>query len=148
ILLDTGAGNNALAKTTTMAYDADLNVIETKHYDYASITQTLATSNPANTQPATINAFIDSFPLGTQINTEKALFLLSDSAYSASWTAYRNRNLLSLPTATWIETPGGTVTARTEYIYDEAAYTPLTNSPPAIQWADPQTSYRGTATTV
>ncbi len=147
ILLDTGG--NALAKTTTMAYDADLNVTETKHYDYASITQTLATSNPANTQPATINAFIDSsFPLGTQINTEKALFFLSDSAYSASWTTYRNRNLLALPTKTWVETLGGTITARTEYIYDEAAYAPLTNTPAAGQWSDPGTTARGTATTV
>ncbi|MGH9769610.1 MAG: RHS repeat domain-containing protein, partial [Blastocatellia bacterium] len=136
ILLDTGG--NALAKTTTMNYDADLNVIEAKHYDYASVA-------PSTAQTGTI----DSMPLGAHIKTDKALFLLSDPSYSGSWAAYSARNLVALPTATWVETPGGVITARAEFVYDEGGpYEPLPNSPAAAQWSDPGTTARGTATTV
>jgi RHS repeat-associated protein len=146
ILLDTGG--DALERATTMVYDNDLNVTETKHYDYASISQATATSNLTSSVHATVNAFIESFLLGTQINTEKTLFLVNDPAYAAVQTHYRNRNLLALPTATWVENPAGATVARTEFIYDEAAYAPLANSPAAVQWTDPATSYRGTPTTV
>lgn len=142
ILLDAG-GVTAKAKTATLTYDtntsfygANLNVTETKSYDYADVSQTTAET-----------AAISSIPLGTHLKTEKALFLLSDSTYSGSWTSYANRNLVALPTATWVETPGGVTTARTELVYDEAGYAPFTNSPAAGQWVDPATNYRGTATT-
>ncbi len=145
ILLDTGGGN-AKAKTTTMVYDVEnpnyygtgLNVIETKHYDYADVSQTTG-------QTATIG----SIPLGTPINTEKTMYLLNDPAYAGVGFYYGARNMIALPTATWIENPSGVTTARAEFKYDEGTYPvlPHPGSVNATQWTDPQTTYRGTVTT-
>ena len=84
IILDTGG--NALASATEMNYDSDLNVISTRHYDYVSISQTTGESGD-----------FSSISNGTLLRTEETDYLTSDANYRA-------RNLLSLPTATRINT--------------------------------------------
>jgi len=101
LLLDTGG--NALAQSATMAYDADLNVIQTRQYDYASVSQSTATSSPANNQPATVHAFIDSFPIGALLRTEEKTYLVNDPDYSSVAANYRARNLIALPTKVYVK---------------------------------------------
>lgn len=136
ILLDTGG--DALAKATEMDYDADLNVIATRYYDYVSISQSIAQTGA-----------ISQIPNGALLRTEETTFLVNDTSIpQTTRDAYRARNLTALPSKVFVKNGAGTVVAATEYKYDEAAYAPLTNSPAAAQWTDPQTSYRGTPTTV
>src|SRR5205823_10353152 len=88
LLLDTGG--NALVASTTMQYDGDLNVTSTNQYDYASLDSTTAQTGA-----------ISSILLGTLVRTEEATYLVNDGAIDASTkTAYRNRQLLGLPTST------------------------------------------------
>ena len=88
ILLDTGA-SDALTSTTTMSYDDDLNVIATNHYGFTTLTQSSAQTSA-----------IGSISAGSLARTEEATFLVNDTAISSTTrTAYRDRNLLSLPTS-------------------------------------------------
>jgi hypothetical protein len=145
ILVD--GNTNGQAKSTTMEYDADLNVIRTRYYDFVSV-------------PAT--APIGDIVLGSLIRREDTRYLVNDPCLStATQTAYRNRNLIALPTlqlvrkansapvsACTVESPGDVVAA-TSYVYDEQEmYAPLNYSTPPIQWSNPGTTALGVATTV
>ncbi len=134
ILLDTGG--DALATTTTMSYDQDLNQTASNSYDYVSINQTAA-------QTGTIN----SIPQGSLQRTSETIYLLSDADYSGAWASYRDRNLLVLPTKVLIKNGSGVVLAAKEFKYDESAY-PLTTYPAVSNWTDPQNAYLGNVTTV
>lgn len=137
ILLDTGGGNAPAAITTT-AYDADLNEIESKRYDYVSI-------NQANAQTDGIS----SFPLGTLLRTEETVYVVNDTNV-ANRNDYRNRHLIALPSYTRVKN-GSTIVAETQFKYDESAYPILTYSglsPSPPGWTDPGTTIRGNVTTV
>jgi RHS repeat-associated protein len=112
ILLDTGT-SNALTSTTTMEYDDDLNVKATNHYDFISISNSSAQTSP-----------IDSISAGALLRTNEATFLVNDADLNAATrAAYRNRNLLSLPTSTRVRKPAGNVpgeiVAQTRTSYDD-----------------------------
>lgn len=124
----------ALAVLTEMTYDSDINLTSTKHYDYASV-------NQATAQTGDIVAICGNIPNrcgnGTILRTEETDYLTYDQNY-------RDRNLLSLPTATRIRNEDGTIVAQTSTSYDET-------DPPSIHsgvtgWSYPGTA-RGNATT-
>lgn len=146
ILLDTGA--DALTKTTTMEYDADLNPNKTSYFSYTAVSQAAATSNPADLQATTINSFIDSFPLGSQLRAEETTYLVNDPDIALGLrNNYRALNLIAAPSKSLVKNGSNTVVAASEYRYDESAY-PLTTYPVVSGWTDPQTAFRGNVTTV
>ncbi|MGH9968944.1 MAG: RHS repeat domain-containing protein [Pyrinomonadaceae bacterium] len=127
VILDTAG--NALASTTEISYDADLNVTSTKHYDYVQIAQ-------ATGQTGSITAI----PNGTTpLRTEETDYLTDN-------VDYRARNLLSLPTASRVKDGAGNIVAQTSVSYDEAAY-PLLTYGTVNGWTNPGTNVRGNATT-
>jgi hypothetical protein len=135
-ILDTGG--NALAKTTTYGYDTtfqfDVGADQTSvsEYDYVAIDQTTA-------QTTAITS-IGSIPMDTLIRTTQTGYMTSDANY-------RNRNILGLPTSLTVYKglPGdANVVSRSTISYDETSL--LTFTPPTT-WIDPQTGYRGNATT-
>jgi RHS repeat-associated protein len=132
VLLDTTG--NALAKTTTTNYDVDLNVIETKQYDYVSVSSTTGQTGDIN-----------SFPLGTLLRTGESTFLVNDTnILQATRDAYRARNLIALPTETKVKNGAGAVVAATKFAYDERA---LSTYGTITSWTDPATTVRGNPTT-
>jgi RHS repeat-associated protein len=136
ILLDTGG--NALAATTTTSYDNDLNEIETKRYDYVSVNSTTAQT-----------AAIGSFSLGTLLRTEETTYLVNDSEFSSSQTAYRNRHLIALPTKQYVKNGSGVIVAATRMTYDEGGtYARDTYSGTVPGWTDPSANERGNVTTM
>jgi YD repeat-containing protein len=135
LLLDTDG--NALAKTITMSYDADLNVIATNMYDHVSIDQTTAQTGAIN-----------SIPVGALLRTEERTYLVNDPNISqATRDAYRARNLLALPTQTLVKDGAGNIAALAKYSHDEPAYAPLTYPGGIPGWIDPGTFARGNVTT-
>jgi RHS repeat-associated protein len=136
ILLDTTG--DALAKTTTTQYDADLNATVTNQYDYVTISLSAAQ-----------NAAIGSIPQGSLIRTEEMTYLVNDLNISSTIRQlYRDRHLLSLPTNSKVKNSNDTVVAESQTLYDEAAYAPLTVSGTVPGWTNPNTTYRGQITTV
>ncbi|HEV7904480.1 MAG TPA: hypothetical protein VGO96_11620, partial [Pyrinomonadaceae bacterium] len=134
LILDTGG--NALASTTEMHYDADLNVDWTKKYDYASVASSTAQTGA-----------ITSIPNGALVRTDETTYLVNDTAISSTVRqSYRDRNLTGLPSSSRIKNSAGTIVAQSEYKYDEAAY-PLLTYGAVTGWTDPATSVRGNATT-
>ncbi|HKU77549.1 MAG TPA: LamG-like jellyroll fold domain-containing protein [Pyrinomonadaceae bacterium] len=125
IILDTGG--NALAATTEMTYDADLNVTSTKQYGFVSITQSTAQTSDHT-----------AIPVGTLIRTTETDYLTNDPDYRA-------RNLLSLPTAMRVKNGAGSIVAQSTITYDEPSSLPSYGT--VTGWSDPQTDARGNATT-
>lgn len=140
ILLDTGAGADPLAATTTYEYDGDLNLTATHRHGYVSVDDWAAK-----------NAGVGSFTqTGAPLRTDETTFLVNDPTVDASTrAAYRARNLLGLPTSTRVKDGAGNVIAKTAVTYDQfdAAHYPLLTYPSVSSWADPQTGVRGLATT-
>ena len=133
IILDTGG--DALTVATEMTYDSDLNITSTKHYDYRSIDQSLAQTGDI--------ALIQN---GTLLRTEETTFLVNDPNIDAGIrAAYRARNLLALPTSTRVKDGNDNIVAQSSISYDETA---LQNIGSANGWIDPQTNYRGNATSM
>jgi len=134
ILLDTDG--NALSKTTTMNYDADLNATASSYYDYIPIDPSLAQAGA-----------IDSIPQGALLKAEELTYLVNDPDID-QWIrdGYRSRNLISLPTKNTVKDGSGRVVSAVQNKYDESEY-PLTTYPAVVNWADPQTPYRGIVTT-
>jgi RHS repeat-associated protein len=137
ILFDTGT-SDALTSTKTMSYDDDLNVTATNHYDFTSISQSSGQTSG-----------IGSISAGALLRTEEATYLVNDTGIgSTTRTAYRNRNLLSLPTSTRVKNGSATVVAQTQTSYDEtSSYPLLTYSGSISGWTDPSTNVRGLPTT-
>jgi RHS repeat-associated protein len=136
IILDTGG--DALATTTTYDYDADLNVIATKHYDFIQVSQQTAQT-----------ADISSFASGAPVRTDETVFLVNDPNVDVSTrNAYRDHNLLALPTVTRVHQGDvtGPVVAETRMRYDELAL--MGYSGGVTSWTDPGTTVRGNVTTV
>lgn len=134
VLLDTGG--DALASTTTYQYDGDQNVVSTSEYNYASVAATTGQSGASG-----------SFPTGTLMHTSETTYLVNDPAIDAGTrTAYRNRQLIGLPTSSRIKNSSGTIVAQSSTSYDEAAY-PLISLGTVTGWTDPATTLRGNATT-
>jgi RHS repeat-associated protein len=134
ILLDTGG--NALASTTTYQYDGDQNVISTSQYDYVSIASSTGQTGASS-----------SIPAGTLARTSETTYLVNDGAIDAGTkTAYRNRQLIGLPTSSRIKNSSGTIVAQSFTSYDEAAY-PLVSIGGVTGWTDPSTTVRGNVTT-
>jgi RHS repeat-associated protein len=135
ILVD--AAGSAVAKTTTMNYDADLNVTARNYHAYVQLA-------PSFVQTAAIG----SIPDGALLRTDESTYLVNDPDIDQGVRdGYRSRNLLSLPTKTMVRDGSGTVVLAVQNKYDESEY-PLTTYPEVVNWADPQTSYRGNVTTV
>ena len=134
IQLDTGG--NALVKTATFGYDADLNLTSTNHYEFVSVPQSTGQT-----------AAIGSLSSGTLLRTEETTYLVNDPAIAAATRqAYRDRNLVALPSSNRVRNSVGTIVAQGEMRYDEAAY-PLLTYGAVTSWTDPLTSIRGNATT-
>ncbi|HEY9405477.1 MAG TPA: LamG-like jellyroll fold domain-containing protein [Pyrinomonadaceae bacterium] len=135
LILDTGG--NALSSTTTMAYDADLNVTAKHSYDYASVNQTTAQTGA-----------IGAIPNGALTRTDETTYLVNDPNIStATREAYRARNMIGLPSSTRVKNAAGTAVAQSEVKYDEADYAPLPCGA-ATGWSDPGAGVvRGSATT-
>ena len=125
IILDTGG--NALASSTELTYDADLNVTSTRQYNFVEISQATAQTGD-----------IGAIPNGTLVRTQETDYLTGDANY-------RIRNLLSLPTATRVRDGLGNIVAQSSMAYDEAAF-PLLTYGPLIGWSDPGVTARGNAT--
>jgi RHS repeat-associated protein len=148
ILLDTGT-SNALTSTTTMDYDSDLNVKATNQYDFTSITQSSASTWA-----------IDSITPGNLLRTEETTYLVNDLNLNADTrAAYRNRNLLRLPTSSRVRKPAGCVPGdvvaemKTSYddydptgSYQTGNYPLLTYGGTITSWTDPG-NLRGLPTT-
>jgi RHS repeat-associated protein len=132
IILDTGG--NALTTTTSYEYDtnpatfANLNVIATNRYEFASLDQYTAQ-----------NGDISQMPLGALARREETSYLY-DSTYTT-------RNMTSLPSSTRIKNGSSTIVAQSEMLYDEASY-PLLIYGSVTGWSDPSTTARGNVTTV
>ncbi|MFN0110746.1 MAG: RHS repeat domain-containing protein [Blastocatellia bacterium] len=132
IILDTGG--NAMTQTSTMTYDNDLNVTESKSYDYGSVTASTGQTGA-----------ITSMPLGTLLKTEESLFVVNDSGVTNA-TDYRNRHLISLPSKTSVKNGSGVVVAAAEFKYDESDLPLLTYGGTIPGWTNPATNVRGNAT--
>jgi RHS repeat-associated protein len=135
ILLDTGG--NALTKTTTFGYDADLNRTSASEYDYVSVTQTTG-------QTGTIGAI----SAGSPLRTSETTYLVNDTNIDGTTrAAYRARNLLGLVSSTRVKigTGMGTIVAQSSVSYDEGTY-PLLTYGAITGWTDPATNVRGNAT--
>jgi RHS repeat-associated protein len=136
IILD-AAGSNALTATTVNRFEQTsqpLNLTSTTRYGYdSSMSKTTA-------QTAGVDSFnpADSLAIRT---TETAY--LDDANYNA-------RNLVGLPISVTTKSgmpATGQVIARSEMLYDEALFAPLTCGATA-GWGDPGVAARGNVTTV
>ncbi len=128
IILDTDG--DALAALTEMTYDSDLNLITTKRYDYFPVIQSSAQNDD-------IPAILSGKNL-TLLRTEETDFGLSADQN------YRDRNLISLPTATRVKDGSENIVAQSAIAYDETALQTIGTT---TGWIDPQTTYRGNPTT-
>jgi RHS repeat-associated protein len=132
LILDTGG--NALTATSTSQYDTtyqfDVGVERTSssEYSFTTVDQTTAQSG-----------VITSMPLGSLVRTTETTYLTGDNNY-------RSRNILGLPTSNTIKNASGVVVAQSTVSYDEGSY-PLLTYGSMTGWTDPQTNYRGNATT-
>ncbi len=134
LLLDTGG--DALAASTTMQYDNDLNVISTNQYDFTSVNSAIAQT-----------VAIGSISLGTLVRTQETTYLVNDANIDAAVRqAYRDRQLLGLPSSTRVRDAGNNVIAEGSMSYDEPAF-PLLTYGSVTGWVDVQTTYRGNPTT-
>lgn len=134
IIFDTGGP--ALARTTTHEYDptyqfsTGVNETATNEYDYVALDQTTA---------QTIDVGSVSTPPTPLRRTEKTYL---DSTNQA----YRDLNLLGLPTSSRVKDAGGNIVAQSSADYDEPSYSLLTYGA-VTSWIDPGTSVRGNVTT-
>lgn len=134
ILLDTTG--DALAKTTTTQYDADLNATVTNQYEFVTVDQYTAQ-----------NATINSIAQGSLVRTEEMTYLVNDLTIPQYIRdAYRARHLLSLLTNSKVKNASGTVVAESQTLYDEAVY-PLLTYASVLGWSNPATPVRGNTTT-
>lgn len=139
IILDTGT-SSALARTTIHNYDLTYQFsvgpikVSVNEYDWVWLDQGTAQT-----------AAIGSIPLGNLLRTEETTNLILDPNISQSVRdAYRARNLVSLPTSTRIKDASGNIVAQGSISYDEYSLTPIGS---VASWIDPETPYRGNATT-
>src|SRR6185369_9499852 len=127
-------GGDALSSTSTFGFDTTywwnvgLDQTSSSEYGFVLVPQSIAQNDPP-----------DAIPQGTLLRTTNTTYLTSDSNY-------RNRNILGLPTYTSISDANGLV-SQTSINYDESSY-PLISVGPVVGWNDPQTAYRGNATTL
>ncbi len=138
ILLDTKT-TNALTSTTSYQYDGDLNVTATNHNDFYQVSQDMGRDGA-----------IGSIPAATLLRTDETTFLVNDpSIDSGTRDAYRQRNLIRLPSSSRVLDAGGTPKAQTEFKYDEydESHFPLVTYGQVTSWVDPQTTVRGNPTT-
>ncbi|MGH9873170.1 MAG: hypothetical protein ACRD9S_12010, partial [Pyrinomonadaceae bacterium] len=99
ILLDTGG--DALTKTTTFAYDADLNRSSASEYDYQPVSQTTGQTGAISTIAA-----------GSLLRTSETTFLVNDANIDATTrAAYRARDLLGLVSSARVKNAVGTIVA-------------------------------------
>lgn len=123
-------GTSALAQNTTLSYSTDnyLNVTRQTVFDFT--VPTLTTAQTGN---------IDSFSNGTALKTSETTYITDSN--------YINKQMVSMPSLTTVKTgdENGSVVAKSETAYDEAAYAPIFAGTNA-QWQDPGTVYRGNAT--
>jgi YD repeat-containing protein len=129
----------ALAQMTEMVYDtnsdaqyfAQLNPKQVKTYNYIVLDLTTA-------QTAAIDTIANLFTSSNLARIEE-----TDYLYDAN---YKARNIVGLPIETRIKDASGTVKAKSQISYDEAAY-PVIDYGSTTNWENPNTSYRGNATT-
>src|SRR5713226_7948449 len=134
IVLDTGT-SNALVKTTIPGYDL------TYQFDVGADQTSVAEYDWATTDQSTAQtAAIAAMPLGALVCTTQTSFLTSN-------VNYRSRNILGLPGSATVykgAPSDNIVVAQSSVSYDEYS---LTNPGSVASWTDPQTVYRGNATT-
>jgi RHS repeat-associated protein len=132
--------SSALASMTETVYDsssdpsyfAELNAKQSKTYNYVALALSTA-------QNGDLNTIRGLFSLNELAKIDE-----TDYLYNAN---YKARNLVALPIETRVKNASGAVFARSQIVYDEAAY-PILNAGSDAQWVDPQTVTRGNATTV
>ena len=131
LMLDTGGNALATAKTTsydtTYQFSVGLDATASNEYGFAVVDQTTAQTAP-----------ISSMPFGPLVRSTLTTFLTSDAGY-------RNRNILGLASYVQIQNGASQTVAQSSIAYDEPGY-PLLTYGSLTGWTDPQTSYRGNAT--
>lgn len=128
IILDTGG--DALAQATTFVYDGELNIKTETRHDFVPLGQTAAQT-----------ADIDTIPNGTELR-------IDETDYLTDVSTYRDRNLLSLPTAMRVKGRVGgqmQLVSQTEMRYDETSLHPCGTT---VGWSNPSTQVRGNPTKV
>ncbi|MCO6509364.1 MAG: hypothetical protein J5I65_01090 [Aridibacter famidurans] len=136
--------SNALAQLTEFVYDSNsdpeyfaaLNQTQVRTYHY----KVISLSTAQNSDIDTIAALFSSSDLATIKET--------DYIYDSN---YKTRNITSLVSETRLKDAGGNVKAKTQITYDESSYwLSSSGSMPSAasgSWVDPQSNYRGLATT-
>lgn len=135
LILDTGG--DALAKTVT--------------HEYASNGYELTTGLDRTSSTESYFASVDQTTAQTGAITSMSsgsLASRAETTYSGD-SAYRNRNLLGLPTSIVLKDGSGQVVSESESYYDESTYSLLTYSDlTGTDYNDPNTNARGNVTTV
>lgn len=131
LLLDTDGP--ALSRATAYAYDADNNVISIANYAFVEVDQGTAQS-----------AGVNSFAFGDWLTSEETTYLVNDPAIDVGIrSAYRVRNLMSLPSSSRVKDGSGNIVAQSSIAYDQ---TSLQDFGSPSGWIDPQSAYRGNPT--
>ena len=129
LMLDTGG--DALAKTVTYEYDPDLSNQLTTGRDQIAKEETYFSSI---VQATAQTGDITTITPGPRASRSETTYL-NDSAY-------RNRNILGLPTMVVLKNANLQIVSKTESFYDEAAYAPPPHTAISVH---PTGSTRGTA---
>lgn len=139
LILDTG-GSPALARTLTYSYDTTnqmttgLDLLVSTESQFANVDQSTAQTGTIDTISPTA---------GTIARSNVKTYLNS--------SAYRDRNILGLPTSSVIKDAAGNIVAKTEMLYDEYTLYPLTTYDDLVNvsdYTDPNTTARGNVTTI
>lgn len=136
LIADTRIPNARIAaSTSTKGYDADLNLISNKQYDYVS-------SDHATAHKGTI----DSFSIGKLLRIDNFTYLVNDPDIDQGiQDKYRDLNLVALQTKHTLVDDLGNIKAATQNKYDDLSnMTP--NYESVINWSDLNTNYHGNVT--
>ncbi|HEY8559355.1 MAG TPA: RHS repeat-associated core domain-containing protein [Pyrinomonadaceae bacterium] len=126
------ASNNGVSTTATYEYEGDLSQPQT----------------PVLTKKTSQYAFV---PVGglrpqTPVRTSESTYLVNDPEYATVQNAYKIQNMVALITATVVKDGANRIVSKNEVRYDEPAY-PLISAGATGNWQDPNSVYRGNATT-
>lgn len=146
--------NGGLAAVTSLEYDlgtndtsSPLNVKAKKEYSYfAASGGSLqpAPPSPEQTPPVDTPTPFPS-PSASPVRITETTYLTTDSNYSGVWSAYKDRNLLKLPTQVLVKDGASTTIAKSQIAYDDQSLlNDYTGTVPG--WSDPGTTVRGLPT--
>lgn len=154
------ASGNGLASVSINEYEGDLtqanpNVRDTPvlakkstAYDYETVSD--GTSFTPGQAPVWNPAPVATPVPPTALRSSETTYLINDTVNYPDPNvreAYKNRNIIGLVTMTKVKDGSGNTKAQTQISYDEGGNYELISEGTHAQWDDPETSYRGNATT-